>query len=151
MLSGQGIRRVSGIIFDKCDFEGPPLHLCLAGMLSWHCYEHMLQMAVERKRHVCSVKVCQGNWERVLLWHQEAPRFRHVPISLPVRGPLGNCYFGIYVLFHVYFIFIVIFLCYCFFHFLFNPHRYPLKYWREEKFGDTILQLCNTEYKQDKI
>ena len=44
-------------------------------------------------KQVLSVKVVNTYQGRIFLWHQEAPLFKNVPISLPVRGLLRNCYF----------------------------------------------------------
>ena len=54
--------------------------------------------ATERNR---SIKLkC---WERISVWHQEAPLFRHVLILLPVRGLLRKCYFWIDFIFYFFF------------------------------------------------
>ena len=70
----------------------------------------MLLLATERKMNVCSVEVCQGNLGKVSLLCQEAPLFRYVQISLPVRGLLGDCYLDIYLFFHVIVFFCIFYL-----------------------------------------
>ena len=67
--------------------------------------------------------VCPGNWERVSLWRQEAHLLR---IALPVGGPLGMCYFCIYLFYFVFILFNFYYIhncCFFFFNFLFNPHK----------------------------
>ena len=62
--------------------------------------KHLLLLATERKRSICSFEVCQGKSRSISLWHQKAPLFRHAPVSLPVRGLLEDSYFlSIYFLF----------------------------------------------------
>ena len=51
---------------------------------------------------VCSIKIFQGNRERVSLWCQEVPLFRHKQIELLVSSFLGN-YFCIHLFISCFF------------------------------------------------
>ena len=86
------------VIFASCEFEGPPCvsvfsqhfqltllqagdTMCCStrGLSRNNCFNWVLG----EKGDICSVKACQGNWERVSLWCQEVHLFRHVWIVLP--------------------------------------------------------------------
>ena len=93
--------------------------LCSVGKFGRHCKRQTL--AVERKRWtICIVKICQENWERISLWCQKAPLFRHALILLPVSGILGDFYFCIYLFYHMFILFFMLLL---FYNFLLNPHK----------------------------
>ena len=96
---------------------------CCQGL--WPKQTHVLQLLIERKRCISSVKVCQGNWERVSLWHQEVFPFRFAPISLPVWG-LGDDNFCICLSSFFFSFFFFFFppklLAICF---LFNDYKFP--------------------------
>ena len=61
----------------------------------------------ERKRCVRLIWGDKSFWASVPLWRQTAPLIRHAPISLPVWGLLGNCYFFIFFVllsFYIYYL-----------------------------------------------
>ena len=119
-------------------------------MFSWRCFEketsHTARTealtdtcAPERKRssQLDSVEVCQGNWEKFSLWGQEAPLFRYAQIVLPVRGPLGDYYFCIYLFYHV---FVLSFQLIVFFKFLILSPQIFLSYAIEKKFAGRVFE-----------
>ena len=94
--------------------------LCSIGMFSWRCYaqetQHaaktpnlsVLQLAVERKRTSAQSRYIKGTEKEFLFRHNETPLFRYAPISLPIRGSLGDSYFCTYFISCLFY-----FQCYC--------------------------------------
>ena len=141
VFAGRGVRGILTILFENCDsfvwghrgFEGPP---CVSVVS--RCVQHAL-LGHRSSRHMCSNRLLReketvllsrggkGIWSGVSFWRSEAHFFfRHTRVAFPVRGPLRDCYFCIY-LFYFVFISLNFFLCYFFFYvmyffyFLFPP------------------------------
>ena len=74
----------------------------------------MLWLVVERKTCIYLSQGGKGFWAHL---------FRHAQTALPIRGPLGNCNFCIYIF---YFMFILFYSCYCFGFLIKSPQYYPL-------------------------
>ena len=134
LRSGGYDRGNSAIIFGKLWTLGSIICACVQSMFSADAQSvakgsgpsntEMLRPAFKRKSYVCSVEVSQRNWERLFLWHQDPPPFfRHAWIPLSIRGLPGNCYFFLYILFRVYFIFSC---CRVFISYLISPHPHGL-------------------------
>ena len=132
MLSGRGVIKISGIVLTNCT----SFVLGIGGVRDCHVVCRLCSADVATRRHdallgqrptdmcaptdywekrnVRSVEMCQGDSGRVSLWCLEASLFRHLRIAIPVRGPLGYCYFlFLFILFRIYFIFFFL-VCYWF-------------------------------------
>ena len=78
-------------------------HVLLASGLSRHACSNWLS---REKGDVRLSRGGKGFWRGVSFWCLEARLFRHAQIPLPVWGPLGNCYFCIYLFYFVFILFI---------------------------------------------
>ena len=128
VLLSQGFRRNLRNHFGKLwivtmkykGFESPPC-VCVVSwyvqlMLLWagdttHCSARGLSI------HMCSNWLLRekgpsdgkGFSDGFLFWHQEAHLFRNVWIVLPIRGPLGDCHFCIYLFHFLFIVFLFLF------------------------------------------
>ena len=97
------------------------MYLCSIGMFSWYFYKQEIQHAAKPK----ALANIFSNWqprEKVCLFSQcmprelrksfsfvpESPFFRYGPISFPVRGLWGDCYFCIYSFYCMFILFFML-------------------------------------------